>query len=283
MQLSCAKRSHWILCSDVWDLCTKIWISAWRSQKTISLVSLKVRLVLGHGSFYDLSDSFHRIQQVTPGTRGEALASVKARQKKRKKSSSSKTPLTSMANWKTTIWIRKQGSKNRLWQMSNQHLNLRLWVQWPRYLQVTLFSLLMLCAVLSILSTQILTKPLLPMTIDHALPHINLQLGSTLNEPGSPFIECAVDTLAILSTATSIILLQLSSFTPSVLSASMFQKSMHLLFCWILFSKRIKHPLLLLPNSPSHLTSTCCILLVMVLLLHPWHLLKDLMFLLMHF
>jgi len=165
--------------------------------------------------------------------------------------------------------------------MSIQPLNLRLWVQWPRYLQVTLFSLLMLCAVLSILSTQILTKPLLPMTIDHALPHIDLQLGSTLNEPGSPFIECAVDTLAILSTATSIILLQLSSFTPSVLSASMFQKSMHLLFFWVLFSERIKHPLL--PNSPSHLTSTCRILLVMVLLLHPWHLLKDLMFLLMHF
>lgn len=38
------------------------------------------------------------------------------------------------------------------------------------------------------------------MTIDHALPHIDLELGSTLNDSGSPSIKCAVDTLAVLST-----------------------------------------------------------------------------------
>jgi hypothetical protein len=45
-------------------------------KNTISLVSLKVRLVLGHGSFLDLSNRIHQIQQVTPGTRGEPLAYV---------------------------------------------------------------------------------------------------------------------------------------------------------------------------------------------------------------
>ncbi len=68
-------------------------------------------------------------------------------------------------------------------------------------------------------------RPMLPVSIQSIMPHINLHLGTDMNNSSSPIICCLMDTAAALLLAIIISLPPLPSSTHNVLLRSSYRRT----------------------------------------------------------